>query len=233
MRCGHKNIRKYLSNSVVKPFYKLILGGAIVSSLFAAVTPAQAVVIVDLSALVQMEVNTATGAVKTLFCNGKIPGQAKISSTTARFSTFAELLKIDKKKRKQNKKKIAQLADLNKRGKIVCSGGVLPTPTPRPDVTPTPRPTATPSSGGGNFDANGNVTAQGKTAFGIPSSLSGNVSVGQGVFSQNCQGCHSSNENVNKTFSQYKSIIGAAPMFINLSDSSLANLVAYMNRFKP
>lgn len=114
-------------------------------------------------------------------------------------------------------------SDDKKNAATPTPGGLLPTPT---STTPPSTPTAT----SGNFDGNGNVTAAGKSLFGIPSSLSANISSGQSVWSKNCQGCHS--EKTNRTFSTYKSMIAASPMFITLPDSEVAHLTAYLNRFR-
>jgi hypothetical protein len=107
------------------------------------------------------------------------------------------------------------------------TGGDDGTARPTPTRPPTPRPT----SPSGNFDSNGNVTSVGKQLFGIPSSLSGNISRGNSVFQANCAGCHE--QRVNRTYSSYRAAISRSPMNISLTDTDLAHLTAYLNRFRP
>jgi hypothetical protein len=103
----------------------------------------------------------------------------------------------------------------------------IPTPTHAgTNPTPTPTPTVRP----GNFDGAGNVTAQGKAAFGIPSNLSANKNAGQTKWFATCRQCHSV-EKTNRNFGTIKSVLPISPMFINLPDSDVANLTAYLNRF--
>jgi hypothetical protein len=101
----------------------------------------------------------------------------------------------------------------------------IPTPT-HSGTNPTPTPTVRP----GNFDNAGNVTAQGKSAFGIPSNLSANRNTGQSKWFASCRQCHSV-EKTNRNFGTIKSALPISPMFINLPDSDVANLTAFLNRF--
>jgi len=196
---------------------------------------------------------------KTITCGGPIknkyhPGRTKKIGDTTVLILFSEDLKVQKAKYKTakkaaDKKKISKTIDalllkIKLQKKICAAGpnGSSPTATPTqgpggsnpgpvPTATRTPTPTPRPSSG--NFDNSGNTTAAGNTKFGIPSNLTGNISQGSSVYSNNCKGCHSG-ETTGHSFSYYKSSIQASPMFIfNLSDGQLANLTAYLRRFEP
>jgi hypothetical protein len=92
-------------------------------------------------------------------------------------------------------------------------------------------PTPTPAPSAGNFDSAGNVTAAGKSLFGIPSNLSANKNTGKSLYDATCHGCHTS-EKTNRTFSFIKTATSGSPMFLRLSDSEVANLTAYLNRFR-
>lgn len=159
-----------------------------------------------------------------------VPG--KISKSN--FLPYATQIKTLKKQAKaaSGKKKtkllakIASLSAANKKGKGMCAGG------PPVGGGPTPTPTPGPSSSG-NFDSAGNVTAAGKALFGIPSSLNGNIGAGRTLWQAQCAGCHG--DKLGRTFSQYRGLISQAPMFFSSSeipDGSLANLTAYLNRFR-
>jgi hypothetical protein len=98
--------------------------------------------------------------------------------------------------------------------------------------TPTPTPTSVPQTG--NFDLAGNVTPEGKLLFGIPSALTANLSVGRAVFTAKCTGCHV--ERSGRTFLDVRNSIRKPPMLydeVQIPDADLANLVAYLNRFRP
>ena len=92
-----------------------------------------------------------------------------------------------------------------------------------------PRVADTPVCVPPNFDQNGDTTS-----FDIPAGLSGNTSRGSTVYTQRCRGCHSNapaEKGTNSAFNNLKASIAAAPMGItNISDASLADLVAYLNR---
>lgn len=91
----------------------------------------------------------------------------------------------------------------------------------------TPKPTAAPRY----FEGNGDVTSLGKQRFEIPSQLSANVTRGRTVWSSVCSGCHAS-EKRDRTFPTLKSTISGSPMFLVLSQATLGDLVAYLNRFR-
>ncbi|RIL10492.1 MAG: hypothetical protein DCC75_04260, partial [Proteobacteria bacterium] len=95
---------------------------------------------------------------------------------------------------------------------------------------PPPNPTSSPTSA--NFDNAGNVTAVGKSLFGIPPHLSGNITLGRSIYNSYCTGCHI--ERNNRTFPVLRSRIAMSPMLYDsaqIPDDMLANLVAYLNRF--
>lgn len=127
-------------------------------------------------------------------------------------------------------KKLPKLLAQRKAGDKACVGGPnQPTPTPGGGATKTPTPVAS-----GNFDSQGNVTAAGKAAFGIPSNLAANSNTGSSFYNSLCKGCHISEER-NKSFSQYRTSTSGSPMFFTTSalpDSTLAHITAYLNRFR-
>ncbi|MBX7143498.1 MAG: hypothetical protein K1X79_03530 [Oligoflexia bacterium] len=82
---------------------------------------------------------------------------------------------------------------------------------------------------GACFDSLGNGTAAFKSSLGIPSSLTANISAGSSTFHSLCQGCH---EEKKAAFSPLKSALAGTNMQMNLPDSMIANLVAYLNRLK-
>jgi hypothetical protein len=101
-------------------------------------------------------------------------------------------------------------------------GGSTPTPTPTP-----------PSSGTNCFDSSGSATSAGKAKFGIPSSLGANITSGRYAVQSMCSGCHA--DELGRTFSNLRSAIAADPMFYtnqDVPDSVLANITAYLNRFR-
>ncbi len=136
------------------------------------------------------------------------------------------------------KKKMKKLKARVKSEDNVCSNGpdaeAPPTnPVTEPTATPRPTATSTPSTpkSNSNFDTNGNVTDQGKIAFGIPSNLSANREAGKSLHNSSCNGCHV--EKTGKNFSYYKSVIRLSPMFImDKSDQDVANITAYLRRFE-
>lgn len=94
-------------------------------------------------------------------------------------------------------------------------------------------PTPTPSSTG-NFTSNGDVSAAGKITFGIPSNLSANVTTGKNLHGMLCSGCHS--DKLGRSFNSLRNSISGSPMFFtssDVTDSELANITAYLNRFRP
>lgn len=116
-------------------------------------------------------------------------------------------------------------------------GSSEPTPTPvPPTLTPTPSPTPTACAGGSlNFDAQGNTTA-----FGIPTPLVGNISLGSTQYTATCTTCHlpANGERAGGySFSQLKTAFSSNP-FMNgtysgpvvLNDQQIANVIAYVRR---
>jgi hypothetical protein len=83
--------------------------------------------------------------------------------------------------------------------------------------------------GSAYFDASGNVTELGKGAFGIPAALSANVGRGQVIVQANCS-CHA--EKTNRSFSTVKTRTAGTPMFFQFTDPQIADIVAYLNRFR-
>jgi len=70
--------------------------------------------------------------------------------------------------------------------------------------------------------------------FGIPSNLSANISAGKSVQAAKCTGCHE--ERLGHTFFDVRTNIKRSPMLYDESqipDPMLANLIAYLNRFRP
>lgn len=136
-------------------------------------------------------------------------------------------LKIDLRKAKKSKQaKIrAAITKLTQRQKLedpFCSSG------PPTWLVPTPTPTVAPLT---NFDSNGNVTAKGKALFQIPTQYTANVGTGSDIWVATCRGCHAS-EKTNRTFPTITTRIAASPMFLTLSGGQVANLTAYLNRFR-
>lgn len=90
-------------------------------------------------------------------------------------------------------------------------------------------------STGGNFDALGNLTAAGKIAFQVPSSLSASANKGISTWSSKCYGCHLSSPLFLRpnTFPAIKERIQQSPMFFRIpeevTDQEIADIVAYRN----
>jgi len=76
---------------------------------------------------------------------------------------------------------------------------------------------------GSVFDADGNTIS-----FGIPVGLVGNVHQGKRLYVQECASCHANLAGGNESFPQLKRTIAGSPMFITLPDSTLADIVAYL-----
>ncbi len=120
------------------------------------------------------------------------------------------------------KLKLKKYKKREKEGNLACATG--------PDNSNPPG--GSPPSGG-NFDLQGNVTEIGKINFGIPANLSANVDVGLGIYNSMCVGCHTAN--LNRSFTDYREKTKLSPMLydeISLPDNNLANLTAYLNRFR-
>jgi len=189
------------------------------------------------------EIQTANALVK---CAGPIEGKylcgrTKAISSATLFISRSEDLKVLKVKLKSTKqasvkiklkKKISALNIRIKSENALCAAGPDAPPTSpgtSPTATPTPRTTATPTPTG-NFDSAGNVTASGKTNFGIPSNFNANTEAGRQVWTADCRGCHSS-EKIGRSYSFYKSAVRASPMFItDQTDQNIADITAYLRR---
>lgn len=101
-------------------------------------------------------------------------------------------------------------------------------------VSGTPTATPSPGSGSGNFDAQGNVTAKGMALFMIPAGLSANIDRGKSVYDLNCTGCH--DPKTGRPFTTLRAKIALPPMDYDsseITDAALADLTAYLNRFRP
>ncbi len=190
---------------------------------------------------------------REIFCLGKVSGTASKRGVQFRFSSFAAQVKSLRKSNPQSTKIPVRRA-LQVAGNAACvavseippgdtpaSPGATATPAVTPAVTPTPTPTPTPTvvatvtsaPGSGNFDDFGNVTEKGKITFGIPAQLSGNVTTGKNVTRSFCSGCHS--EKVNRTYPVLDAAIRKSPMLYdesNITRQELADIVAYLNRFR-
>lgn len=180
----------------------------------------------------------------TVFCLGNTAGIAAKRSTGMRFTPYSIVLR-DLKRKDPKSKKLPLLRAISSSGRLACALGVAPSPTPgiiapgpaptataQPTSPPAPLPTNTPLSG--NFDSRGNVTEKGKSVFGIPSNLSANVSAGKIVSQSFCTGCHG--ERVGLSYQTIDSAIRRSPMLYDesaISRQQLADLVAYLNRFRP
>lgn len=193
---------------------------------------------------------------KTVLCveqSGKyLAGQLKVGC----FKTLNQLAKETAKKAKKNsrlKKKATSQKANAKKGNALCKGAALgggaqPTPTPRPNgdgggngggnPTPTPTPTRTPTPTPNPlscFDSNHQNTKAG--CFSIPNGTTGNVARGSTLWSSgsggvpSCRGCHGT-EYLNRSYSQLAALLPASPMFINASQQQIADLTAYLNRYK-
>lgn len=170
---------------------------------------------------------TVKGKKKKIYCNGKISGTAKVKGDKLNFTSFA--VAVRKITSRSQRAKKAELVILKKAADKECKKVAS-----NPEATPTPIPSPTPTLPLSNFDSMGNVTEKGKIAFEIPLNLSANVSRGRTVFSTSCVGCHI--ERNGRTFPQYREIIARSPMLFDESqipNQALADLVAYMNRFRP
>ncbi len=94
--------------------------------------------------------------------------------------------------------------------------GNLPGPTSTPSATPTPNSNS-------SFDLEGNTTS-----FGIPRGAVGNIRRGKSKYFSQCSACHSRLTGTHENFASLKRITAAPPMNLRLSDSTLADLVAYL-----
>jgi len=177
---------------------------------------------------------------REIYCLRTTPGQAKRRSGTKLLFTPYSTLVRNLARTKPGSAQLTLFRQLASKGKVACKS-VPPAPTPTPGASPTATPapvataTPTPAPQTGNFDAQGNVTAAGRVAFGIPSGVTANVSRGKTVAQSFCTGCHS--EKTNRTYSYLDQSIRSSPMLYDDSQLSrpqqLADLTAYLNRFRP
>jgi hypothetical protein len=109
---------------------------------------------------------------------------------------------------------------------IYDPSGPIPTPTGTPVAIPT-------TAGSLYFDTSGNVTDTGKLFFEIPNNLTANIAKGKIWYNNNCVGCHV--EKNNRSFIVLRESTVKPPMSFNaenLPDSDLANVTAYLNRYR-
>lgn len=215
---------------------KLLINGWVIVGVFASILinacPALALPVgaqaLPSSQMFQMNQNGRTytcGMVNSVWHGGML--------VSGRFISFAQLITNTKVKMKTAApaKKAAmkiKLASYKKSHTVVgaiCRAAANSNNNP---PTSTPRPTPNTAT---NFDSSGNVTAAGKTLFAIPSSLSANKDRGKTVWDGECRACHSS-EYRNKRYTDLVNLLPGAPMYIHLQSSELADLVAYLNRFR-
>lgn len=185
--------------------------------------------IVDASLLKSTKISYKIGSStksKTIYCLSKTPGTAKSATGGVLFTPVATTIAKLKANKVTGIKLQTQLA-IKKAGSSACSklesGGTVPTPSSGATPTPTFRPS--------NFNGNGDVTASGKEAFGIPSSASGNISTGRTLSNSYCS-CHG--EKIGLSFPTLRAAIAQSPMFFDsnqISDDMLASITAYLNRF--
>jgi len=212
---------------------KKILVGSLVIAISVSILEAPvdaAPLVVDPSDVISVDIILKNGKIKEIFCLGNVPGKLSSKAGATLFTAYSQVLKKQKQKLKKkpsvkNQKKVKSTRQIKKKGSQACKNVVPPTPTttPTPEVSPPPD---------GNFDAVGNVTDEGKLLFGIPSELNANIEAGLIIQNAEC-GCHG--ERNNRTFSQLRTAILGEPMFIGESevpDQDLADLTAYLNRFR-
>ena len=172
---------------------------------------------------------------KNAVCLENTPGSVKDKGGTLIFTPFTIKIRKLKKKSLTNPKvlpKLKKWRKFNKKAKKACkeareNPGATPTPTPPTGPTPTPSPIPV-------FDANGNVTAEGKVFLGIPVNLDANIDAGE--IAHNFHGCASHHaERTTWHYPQLESRIEQDPMFLlvpeNVSYQELADITAYLNRF--
>lgn len=189
----------------------------------AAAAPQKSVV--PHAALASTSVDYKVGAVakhKTIFCLKRTPGDAKAVSGGYLFTPYSYTI-AQLKARRVGGTKLASYVQLNSAGRSACAK------IPSHIGTPTPTPTPSPSTD--NFDSGGNLTERGKIMFGVPSSLSGNISTGRSLVLSYCT-CHQ--ERLGAGFPYVRTNIALSPMLFDstqITDAMLANMVAYLNRF--
>jgi hypothetical protein len=118
------------------------------------------------------------------------------------------------------------------------SGGPLPTPTPTITATATPsatrtppaQATATPTPPSGCFSSGGDTGC-----FGIPIGVQGNIDRGAAFWTANsCSGCHTEVSRRGRDYSAIQAAFSNSAMssFQTPSQQSLADITAYLNRFR-
>lgn len=159
---------------------------------------------------------------------GKVLSSGRVSSIAKQIRAVRSALERAQGAKKTSLlKKLKSLTRLKREVIGICNeGDSSGSGTPTPTTTPT-------GTSGGNFDVQGNVTAKGIATFLIPAGLSANIDRGKLVYELNCTGCH-----VAKTgypFTALRTKIAVAPMDFDsseITDASLADLTAYLNRFR-
>ncbi len=169
---------------------------------------------------------------KLTYCLAAVPGSIKTAADGIHFTSIANTI-ADLKARRIGGAKLATQTALKKAAARACSKlRNISSPTPVPTVIG-PKPTATPTGTIYNFDNFGNTTSKGNLAFGIPSGIIGNITRGKSLSNSYCT-CHA--ERTNYAFPTIRSKIALPPMEFDstqITDSMLADLTAYLNRFNP
>ncbi|MCB0321412.1 MAG: hypothetical protein KDD60_10850 [Bdellovibrionales bacterium] len=169
-------------------------------------------------------------------CQDSTPGVLRSRKGSTTFISTTTL--------KRNAKRKGITSRLRKWRKIHVAGQSFCQEQPDVPPSPTPTPTPTPSlppSPFKNFDANGNVSSVGKECFQIPSHLNADITSGASEAISQCSGCHGVNLNIpagailaSQKFQYMRERLKLEPMYLdesNISDASLANITAYLNRF--
>jgi cytochrome c553 len=189
----------------------------------------------------QPQTGITCGLVNGVWQPGELRSNSFISYQSQIKKLRANLVRSTEPKRTTIQRKIKTAKAKNREYKALCeagpnnySGGVTPTIAPKPttgSTIPVVNPTKNPSAP--NFDANGNVTSTGRELFQIPVAVSANMQRGKVVQENLCGTCHL--ERTNRTFSYLRFRTAQDPMFfdqVTLSDQDLADLTAYLNRFR-
>lgn len=157
---------------------------------------------------------------------GKVSNNGRISSLSKQIRTVRLALENAQGAKRTNlSNKLKNLQRLKREVVGVCKEANSTGST-------TLTPIATPTSSG-NFDAQGNVTSKGMALFMIPAGLSANIDRGKVVYDLNCTGCHAAK--TGRPFTTLRTDIAKAPMDFDsseITDASLADLTAYLNRFR-
>jgi len=117
-------------------------------------------------------------------------------------------------KKKSLKKKVKSLTSYLSKATNICAAGI---------------------GTSDNFDAQGNVTAVGKSKYGIPSYMSANLNAGIAAWNQTCKSCHNTSPRALslKSFPAIRQRIPLTPMNFSVpgevSLQQIADIVAYAN----